>query len=219
MPGLKRKRSSSQKQPKLSDFSQYHFDLFTKLGFPFVAGKKMLDIGCGDGTDSQIFSKVYRLKVTASDLFKHKNFSSLKINFVKASVFKLPFKPNTFDYAFLHDVLHHVDEAEQSRTQHAAALAEALRVVKKGGYLIVLEGNRYNPMFYPHMVKMRGHQHFPQSYFNEITSRASSHVSHKYFEAHVYPRRLIPFFKIYERIMEQIVPAWFRAYNVAIIKK
>ena len=204
----------------LDQYSQYHKDLFTKLDFPFQKGKKILDIGSGDGTDSSIFANYYHLNTHSSDIFCHPNFKKLKsVKFKLGSIFKLSYPARSFDYAFLHDVLHHVDESQQRTTHHQAALREAFRVVKNGGFLIIVEGNRYNPLFYPHMVIMRGHNHFTQGYFRSLISNLFPQVRFKFFEAHFYPRSLIPIFKIYEKIMENLVPELFRAYNVAIIRK
>ena len=100
-------------------------------------------------------------------------------------------------------------------------LRELKRVCKKGGFVIIVEGNRYNPLFFPHMVKMKGHEHFRQSYFKKIIAEVFSNdsVNFKFFEAHLYPKPLLSVFKIYEFFMEHLIPKKFIAYNAAIIKK
>ena len=142
------------------------------------------------------------------------------LNFKKAGILNIPFENNSFDYIFLHDVLHHIDEENQSQEIHIKGLKELERVVKKNGYIIIIEGNRYNPLFYPHMVKMLGHNHFKQSYFKRTIKNVfndSCNIKFKYFEAHAYPWGLF-FWKIYEGIMEKISPKYFLAYNIVIIK-
>lgn len=207
---------------KLDDYGQYKKDIFTKLNFSFQSGNKILDIGCGDGMDSYIFKTVYKLKPYCIDIFKHKNFlSKLKsIIFKKAGIYDIPYPDDFFDYIFIHDVLHHIDENNQRFTKHLQALKETLRVCKKSGTIIIIEGNRFNPLFYPHMVKLLGHDHWTQSYFKKtIRSAFKKHeIEYQYFEAHNYPN-LISFWKIYEKVMEKIIPKAFIAYNVAIIKK
>ena len=200
-------------------FGQYKHDIFDKLSFDFKKGSTMLDIGCGDCTDALIFRDFYGLDVSAVDVYRHENVHKFNINFKLGSVFKLPYEPNAFDYVFLHDVLHHVDEEKQSYTKHTDALEELKRIIKPGGTVIIIEGNRYNPLFYPHMVKYLGHEHFRQSYFKKIMSECFIGVKFKYFEAHLYPQPVLKLFKVYEKLMEKFCPHAFLAYNVAIWQK
>lgn len=66
---------------------------------------------------------------------------------------------------------------------------------------------------------MLGHNHFKQSYFKKIIYKVFPQATFKYFEAHLYPEKFLKLWKIYEKIMELIVPKRFSAYNVSIIKK
>lgn len=206
----------------LIKYDQYKNDIFNKLDFPFEAGKKMLDCGCGNGIDSEIFINEFGLETCGIDVYKDKNIDNIKgLTFKEAGIYAIPFGDNEFDYVFLHDVLHHIDEKNQSREKHIAGLNEIKRVCKKNGEIIVLEGNRYNPLFYPHMVKMRGHNHFKQSYFKGIINSAFNgyEIKFKFFECHLYPKKFVWFWKSYEFLMEKFSPQQFLAYNVAIIKK
>lgn len=193
--------------------------MFRKLDYPFSPGKNILDVGCGDGMDAVIFRDIYGLDVTASDIFRHENISKHGLDFAKAGIFSLPWPDQAFDYVFLHDVLHHVDEPAQREEKHRQALAELGRVTKEGGTIIILEGNRYNPLFFPHMVKMLGHDHWKQSYFKRVMREAfgSQAVSFRHFEAHAYPF-LVPLWKIYEWSMDKACPRQFLAYNIALIR-
>lgn len=206
----------------ISGYSQYKNDFFNKLNAPFRNGKSLLDVGCGDGMDSHIMKTAYGLRVTATDVYKDKNLSRFPdIPYKKGSIYRLPFLDNSFDYLFLHDVLHHIDEPQQRMKEHLKGLKELRRVCKKGGMIILVDGNRYNPLFYPHMVKMRGHDHFRQSYFTDIISTvyATDAVTFHYFEAHLYPHNLLWLFKMYEWVMEHLMPKQFIAYNAAFITK
>lgn len=210
----------SKDKTGLLKYGQYTSDLFLKLNFNFEAGKKMLDVGCGPATDAEIFIDEYRLDTYGLDVYKHERIDTLpSLKFVQAGILQIPFPDNSFDYVFLHDVLHHIDEAHQSAAVHTAALEELKRVVKEGGSIIIVEGNRYNPLFYPHMVKMLGHNHWKQSYFKKEISGVFQSVEFKNFEAHVYPEKFLWFWKFYERVMERFVPNAFAAYNVALIRK
>jgi len=200
-------------------FGQYKADIFDKLGIDFKKRRTLLDIGCGDCSDATIFSDVFGLSTTGTDVYQHENVAKWGINFKLGNIFQLPFDDDLFDYVFLHDVLHHVDEENQSYEKHMLALTETGRVLKKGGTLIIIEGNRYNPLFYPHMVKQQGHEHFRQSYFRRIMNASFPGVLFKYFEAHLYPKKLLKIFKLYEGVMEKFSPRQFLAYNVAIWNK
>jgi len=92
-------------------------------------------------------------------------------------------------------------------------------VCKKGESVIIIEGNRYNPLFYPHMVLLCGHNHFRQSYFKKIIKEVFPRVSFQYFEAHLYPPKYLKIWKIYEKVMESIMPRAVLAYNVAVATK
>lgn len=205
----------------ITSYSQYKNDFFNKLDFNFVSGKKILDMGCGPGTDAEIFVKEYRLKVYGVDIYKDKNLTKVKINFKLGKMSYIPYRNSFFDFVFVHDVLHHIDEPKHRVEKHIVALKELNRICKKNGYIIIVEGNRYNPLFFPHMVKMRKHEHFKQSYFVGLVKKVfeKDEVVFKFFEAHLYPPFFLPFFKTYEFLMERLSPKQFLAYNVAIIKK
>ena len=208
------------KDNNLQKYGQYTRDLFNKLDFNFVAGRRILDVGCGPCTDVEIFINEYGLDVYGLDIHKHENVAKIpKLKFVEAGILHIPFVDNFFDYVFLHDVLHHVDEKNQDYATHVAAMRELNRVVKDGGKIIIIEGNRYNPLFYPHMVKMLGHNHWRQSYFKRVVGGVFDNVEFKYFESHLYPAKFLWFWKCYEKIMEHWAPKNFLAYNVAIITK
>lgn len=150
---------------KLTRYSQYKNDIYNKLDFDFEKNKTILDVGCGDGTDINIFKNHFGLECFGIDIYKHENIEKFNFNFKQGTITKIPFESNFFDYVFLHDVLHHVDEKNQSEEIHLKSLFELKRVIKANGYILIVEANRYNPLFYPHMVKILGHDHWSQLYF------------------------------------------------------
>jgi len=202
-------------------YGQYKNDIFEKMGLDLAKGKKLLDVGCGNGLDSQIFIDEFGLEVYGADIYQDENIKNIKgLNFCLGGIEKLPFPVDAFDYVFLHDVLHHIDEAKQSYQKHLEGLRELKRVCKNGGQIIILEGNRFNPLFYPHMVLLKKHNHFRQKYFQKIIKEVFDDVNFRSFEAHSYPKKFLPLFKIYERFMEKAHPLRkFLAYNLAVIKR
>lgn len=210
---------SMLKNNQLQKYGQYKSDIFAKMRLDFAMGKKLLDAGCGDGVDSQIFIQEFGLEVYGVDIYQDENIKNIKgLDFRLGGIEKLPFPADSFDYVFLHDILHHIDEAKQSRQKHLNALLELKRVCKNNGQIIILEGNRFNPLFYPHMVLVKKHNHFEQSYFKKIIKEIFPRVNFSFFECHFYPTRFLGFWKVYEKIMERfsfLKP--FLAYNLAII--
>ena len=87
----------------------------------WVAGKSVLDVGCGLGFYSKyLASKGF--EVVAID--KEKQFKSAAFKFKIARATNLPFKNKSFDTALLFDVLEHVADAKRT-------LQEIKRVVRK----------------------------------------------------------------------------------------
>ncbi len=200
----------------LEAYGQYKNDFWNKLDFDFVPGRTLLDVGCGDGSDLVILEKEYGLDVCGMDVYRDEKIDSLGLRFTPGSALDIPFESFTFDYVFTHDVLHHVDEM-QRRASYVKALEEMKRVTNPGGTVIIVEGNRYNPLFYPHMVKMLGHEHLRQRLFVEVVREVfGEDAQFSFFEAHLYPARLVRAFKVYERLMERLAPRSILAYNAAV---
>jgi len=58
--------------------NQYKSDIFSKLSFDFISGKKILDIGCEDCSDAQIFINEYELDTYGIDIYEHENIKNIK---------------------------------------------------------------------------------------------------------------------------------------------
>jgi ubiquinone/menaquinone biosynthesis C-methylase UbiE len=103
-------------------------------GFPFPAGSKILEIGCGTGKTAEalIASGFVVTGVDFSAAAVEECRSRLNGEFLVADAVSLPFADGTFAGAVMFHVLEHLvrDDAEK-------AVAEAVRVLASGGHLIV----------------------------------------------------------------------------------
>lgn len=71
------------------------------MNFEFIKEKTILDVGCGDGSNAEIFIKEYGLKTTGIDIYKNQKIKDIDgLIFKKAGVYKIPFKDEMFDYVF-----------------------------------------------------------------------------------------------------------------------
>ncbi len=105
------------------------------------AGKRVLDIGCGDGTYTcELFDLGGPVSVHGVDPAEEAiataqtKIGERVVTFAAASAYDLPFETGCFDIACIRGVLHHLDRP-------AAALREALRVANE---IVVIEPNGYN---------------------------------------------------------------------------
>jgi len=99
--------------------------------------EKILDMGCGEGTRINLIAKKKKLAVgidlsrTAIKRAK-KNYPEYK--FLEADLVDLPFKDAAFDLVYSAFVLEHLDDPE-------GMILEAIRVLRKGGYLVLIAPN------------------------------------------------------------------------------
>jgi len=107
------------------------------------AGKRVIDIGCGDGTYTRELAVLARPALIhgvdpaagAIEVARESIESGPSITFDVASAYELPHTDDAFDIAVVRGVLHHVDKPRQ-------VIAEALRVAPT---LVAMEPNGLNP--------------------------------------------------------------------------
>ena len=191
--------------------------LFLKANVNVKSHYKVLDVGCGDGGDCELFVQICK-EVVGIDVEPHANWNKIetnKLKFLISDVCNLPFPDNTFDLVFEKDVLHHM-------TNHELALAEIKRVSKKNGQIILIEANRHNPVFYIHMTMMKGHQHFTRSFFTKLVTRSFTNPVLICAESRVYPEAAMPIIRllhIAEDLLERIpLVRNYVCYNIAFME-
>lgn len=133
--------------------------------------KKVLDVGCGVGMFLKQFKKL-GAKVYGIDVDKKKiEIAKRKYKNVKvAPAEKIPFRKETFDIVWLHEVIEHVEDEKK-------VLSECFRVLKPGGKVVIFAPNRLWP-FETHGVFWADKYRFgnvplvtylPNSVYNEMT--------------------------------------------------
>ncbi len=110
----------------------------TIIGFDRYAGKKLLEIGCGLGTDLLQFAKGGAL-VTGVDLTpqsielvrKRFELEGLTVDARVSDAENLPFEDASFDVVYSFGVLHHTPNTQK-------AIDEIHRVLRPGGKIIIM---------------------------------------------------------------------------------
>lgn len=115
-----------------------------------LSGKKILEIGFGQGTDLIQFAKkgaeCFGIDLTqkhcnlAKSNFKLRGGGGYKAHLVMADASKLPFKNNFFDIIYSFGVLHHTPDIDK-------CLEEAFRVLKDNGSIIITIYHRYSAFY------------------------------------------------------------------------
>lgn len=106
------------------------------------AGRRVLDVGCGDGTYTvELVDVAGASAVTGIDpaeraiCVARERAAGRAITFAAGSAYELPYDDDSFDLSYLRGVLHHLERP-------ADALREALRVAPR---VVVVEPNGHNP--------------------------------------------------------------------------
>jgi ubiquinone/menaquinone biosynthesis C-methylase UbiE len=194
---------------------RYRLRCLDKLEYRFRGDESLLDCGCGNGGVARILHRRVR-GVTAIDVEASGDWQDdAGLAFLVADAERLPFEPATFDLVHSKDSLHHM-----TSPQHA--LAEYRRVLKPGGAALIVEANRFNPIFYPHMTLALGHEHFTRGRFRALVRTVFPGARFGAFEAHYAPplNRVPALQHAIEEALEHLPP--FRpllSYNFAVASR
>ena len=129
-----------------ADLDQYHFEklhhLLRLVDFSAYRGKRVLEVGCGAGTDLARFAKggavVTGVDVAASAIeLARRNFQQqgLEADLREADGEHLPFADETFDLVYAHGVVQYTADG-------AALVNECRRVLEPGGEAVFQVYNR-----------------------------------------------------------------------------
>jgi SAM-dependent methyltransferase len=118
----------------------------------FKKNSLILEAGCGVGAQTKIIapknpdSKFISIDISQESINEAGQLTDSlgisNVEFEQADIFSLPFKDEVFDGIIVCFVLEHVNNP-------ASALKELLRVLKKDGTLIAIEGDHGSTFFYP----------------------------------------------------------------------
>lgn len=146
------------------------YEWYAQNYFKNIKGKKILEIGCGDGGVIKLLKD--RNEVFAVDLSK-RGVEFLKKMGIKASLKdiskeKLPFEDSKFDYVIILETLEHLKSPQFT-------IEEIQRVLKKDGVMIASTPNprTAHKLIYPALFKYRGFRDYLENNRFEILSSST----------------------------------------------
>jgi SAM-dependent methyltransferase len=109
-----------------------------------LAGKLVLDVGCGMGRFADVATRwgahVVGIDLSLASEVAAKNLADREATIFQADVFKLPFAPESFDYIYSIGVLHHTPDCEQ-------AFKQLPKLLKPGGRIAIWLYSSYNAWY------------------------------------------------------------------------
>lgn len=137
---------------------------------------KVLDIGCGDGN---LLANLRQGRKYGVDINKNylkvAKMKNPNANFREAEAEKLPFKNETFDWVFCTEVIEHLKRPRN-------CLAEAKRVLRKGGGFVV---STYNHQNFFNLITTKAFSkkpRFPEIHMREYNWRSFTKLISSYFK-------------------------------------
>jgi len=109
-----------------------------------LAGKLVLDVGCGMGRFAEVATRwganVVGIDLSLASEVAAKNLAERDATIFQADVFKLPFAAESFDYIYSIGVLHHTPDCER-------AFKSLPGLLKPGGRIAIWLYSAYNPWY------------------------------------------------------------------------
>jgi SAM-dependent methyltransferase len=122
----------------VSDYSLKYLDFIEKVELALSKGSNILEAGCGTGQTLFNLTKYHNtvgLDISLAAL----KLARINCNYpVLGSIFKMPFKDNTFDLVYNSGVIEHFKDPD-----NIAAITEMARVTKPDGIVIIIVPNTF----------------------------------------------------------------------------
>ncbi len=133
--------------------TEKHWEIF--FSEDDVRGKSVLDAGCGTGIFSVIFSNKGASSVTGIDISEGSLQTAMRLkekfglhnaHFQKEDMLHLPFQDEQFDFVWAWGTVHHT-------TDPFIAIEELIRVLRKGGSILLAVYNRTKVTFIHELIR------------------------------------------------------------------
>jgi len=130
-----------------------------------LAGKLVLDVGCGMGRFADVATRwgahVVGVDLSLAAEVATQNLADTNAAIFQADVFQLPFAEGSFDYIYSIGVLHHTPSCEQ-------AVKVLPKLLKPGGRLAVWLYSSYNPWYRMSDVYRKVTRRIPQKFLYKL---------------------------------------------------
>lgn len=196
----------------------------------FAPGARVIDIGCGDGTNA-VFLTEKGMSVVGVDFSPRligrgrERYPELGGHLFEGDALRLEYADGVFDVAVMTGVLHHI----YSRNDQGRAIGEALRVVGSGGIVIIRESNLINPVFrlfwnyvFPLTSKIDrfGGEHWISArYLRRLFGAQIDRTCFFTFIPNFTPRGLLPLAARVERALEESPLRRLSAHYLIVLRK
>ena len=179
------------------------------MGFDQFAGKRLLEVGCGMGTDLLRFARG-RARVTGIDLTprsleisrRHLSLYGEAGDFANADCERLPFADDSFDVVYSNGVLHHTPDT-------AGAVLEIHRVLRPGGLARVMLYHRGSFAYWSQVIVRYG---VLRGEF--LRGKSAADIMSRYVEFNAGGGR--PLVKVYSRREARELFSMFREVKVQV---